>query len=76
MTASKKVILPLLKEFPKYIIVEEIKKETEEKVKKIPVKEKEVDLIQRRRDDRKWENSMSYFLLNQEKHVFRFKDLK
>lgn len=76
MTVSKKVILPLLKEFPKYIIVEEIKKETEERVKQIPMKEKEVDLIQKRRDDKKWKNSMGYFLLNQEKHVFRFKDLK
>jgi len=76
MTVSKEVIVPLLKEFPKYIIVEEIKKETEEKVKKIPVKEKEVDLIQKRRDDKKWKNSMGYYYLNQEKHVFRFKDLK
>ena len=76
MTVSKKVIVPLLKEFPKYIIVEEIKKETEEKVKQIPVKEKEVDLIQKRRDDRKWKNSMGYFLLNPKKHSFSFKDLK
>ena len=72
MTVSKKVIYTLLKEFPKYVIVEEIKKETEEKVKQIPVKEKEVDLIQKRRDDKKWKNSLGYFLLNQEKHVFSF----
>jgi len=76
MTVSKKVILPLLKEFPKYIIVEEIKKETEERVKQIPMKEKEVDLIQKRRDDKKWKNSMGYYLLNPKKHAFSFKDLK
>ena len=75
MTASKEVIIPLLKEFPKYVIVEEIKKEAEEKVKVISVEEKEVDPVQKKRNERKWKESEGYYLLNPKRNVFGFKDL-
>jgi len=76
MTASKEKIIPILKEFPKYTILDEIEKELKKEVKIVATIERIFDPIQKRRDEKRWKQTMGYYLLNPEKFKFGLKDLK
>jgi len=76
MTTSKNEVLPIIKEFPKYKIIEELKKEALKEFKQEIEAEKEVDPIQKKRDERNWKKSLGYYMLNPEKFKFKISDLK
>ncbi|MFX0002304.1 MAG: hypothetical protein ACFE9J_02375 [Candidatus Hermodarchaeota archaeon] len=76
MTESKRIITPLLKEFPKYKIVEEKEKEAKKEVKVVAVLKHEIDSVQKKRDEKNWKESMGNYLLNPKKFKFGLKNLK
>ena len=76
MAIVKKKITPLLKEFPKYKILEEIEKKAKQEVNFFTTLETDSDPIQMRRNVKNWKNSISYYLLHPEKFKFKLKDLK
>lgn len=80
MTASKDEVYPLLREFPKYKIYEELKeeaiKEVKKELKEVVKEKKEVDPIQKKRDKRNWKKSLGYYALNPHKFEFSVKNLK
>ena len=76
MTTSKDEVLPIIKEFPKYKIIEELKKEALKEFKQEFEAEKEVDPIQKKRDERNWKKSLGYYMLNPENFKFKISDLK
>ncbi|MFX1419414.1 MAG: hypothetical protein ACFE9N_10885 [Promethearchaeota archaeon] len=76
MTATEEKIIPILKKFPKYKILNEIEKEIKKEVKIVATVENERDYVQKRRDDKKWKESMGYYYLNPHKFRFGLKDLK
>ncbi|MFX1425459.1 MAG: hypothetical protein ACFFBE_03330 [Promethearchaeota archaeon] len=75
MAVGKKKITPMLKEFPKYKILDEI----EEKVKKEAYffisLESDSDPIQMKRNIKRWKQTISYYLLHPEKFKFGLRDL-
>ncbi|MFX1380677.1 MAG: hypothetical protein ACFFA4_16460 [Promethearchaeota archaeon] len=74
MIESKRTTSLFSEESMEYPIVNEgiVRK----KGKLIKIFKYKVDPIQKKRDERKWKESMGYFLLNPEKFKFGFKDLK
>ena len=76
MTAIKEKIIPILKEFPKYEILDKIEKEWKKEVKLVTTIERVFDPIQKRRDEKMWKQTMGYYLLHPEKFKFGLKDLK
>lgn len=76
MTAIKEKIIPFLKEFPKYEILDKIEKEWKKEVKLVTTIERVFDPIQKRRDEKRWKQTMGYYLLNPGKFKFGLKDLK
>ncbi|UCC19044.1 MAG: hypothetical protein JSV62_13195 [Promethearchaeota archaeon] len=76
MTATEEKIIPILKEFPKYKILNEIEKEIKKEVKIVTVLENNPDPIQKRRDNKKWKETMGFYSLNPNKFRFGLKDLK
>ena len=76
MTAIKEKIIPILKEFPKYEILDKIEKELKKEVKLVTTIERVFDPIQKRRDEKMWKQTMGYYLLHPEKFKFGLKDLK
>ena len=76
MTESKKILLYELETENLESIKEEVIKEPKIQLKqKIPV-EKEIDLIEKKRELKRWKRSFSYYCLHPEKFKFGFKDLK
>ncbi|UCD01407.1 MAG: hypothetical protein JSV23_11115 [Promethearchaeota archaeon] len=76
MTASKEKIIPFLKEFPKYEILDKIEKELKKEVKVVTTVERVFDPIQKRRDEVSWKQTMGNYLLHPEKFKFGLRDLK
>ncbi|MFX0037370.1 MAG: hypothetical protein ACFE9I_17245 [Candidatus Hermodarchaeota archaeon] len=76
MTESKKMITPLLKEFPKYKILDEKETITKKEVKVVAFLKHEIDPVQKKRDEKNWKESMGNYLLNPKKFKFGLKDLK
>jgi len=76
MTTSEKKIVSILTEFPKYKVFEELKEEAIKEVKKALKEEKEVDPIQKKRDEKNWKKSLGYYALNPRKFEFGLMDLK
>ena len=76
MTTSKEEVFPILREFPKYKIIEEIKVEAVKEVNKLLEKEKDIDPIQKKRDERNWKTSLGYYVLNPNKFNFKISNLK
>ena len=75
--AKRKVMVtPLLIDFPKYKILDEIEKKTKQEANFFTTLETDPDPIQMRRNIKKWKQTMSYYLLHPEKFKFRLKDLK
>lgn len=75
MTTSEKKIVSILTEFPKYKVFEELKEEAIKEVKKALKEEKEVDPIQKKRDEKNWKKSLGYYALNPQKFDFSIKNL-
>jgi len=76
MAVVKKKIIPLLIDFPKYKILDEIEKKTKQEAKFFTSIESDPDPIQMRRNLKKWKQTMSYYLLHPGKLEFGLKDLK
>ncbi len=76
MAIVKRKVTPLLIDFPKYKILDEIEEKTKEEVKFFTTLETDPDPIQMRRNVKRWKQSMSYYLSNPKKFKFRLKDLK
>ena len=76
MTTSKEEVFPILREFPKYKIIEELKEEAIKEVNKLLEKEKDIDPIQKKRDERNWKKSLGYYALNPNKFNFKLSNLK
>jgi hypothetical protein len=76
MAIVKKKITPLLIDFPKFKILDEIKKKTKQELNFFTTLETDSDPIQMRRNVKRWKQSMSYYLLHPEKFKFKLKDLK
>ena len=76
MAVVKKQITTVLKEFPKYKILDEIKEKVKEDVNFFTSLETDSDPVQMRRNEKQWKKSMGYYLLHPEKFKFGLKDLK
>ena len=76
MAVVKRKVTPLLIDFPKYKILDEIVKKTKKELKFFTTLEADSDPIQMRRNIKRWKQSMSYYLSNPEKFKFGLKDLK
>ena len=76
MTSSKEEVFPILREFPKYKIIEELKEEAVKEVKQLLEKKTDIDLIQKKRDERNWKKSLGYYALNPNKFDFKISNLK
>ena len=76
MTTNIEEMFPLLKEFPKYKIFEELKEEAIKEVKQQLKMEEEIDPIQKKRDQRNWKKSLGYYALNPNKFKFKISNLK
>jgi len=76
MTTSKEEIFPILREFPKYKVMEVLKEDAVKEVKQILEKEKDIDPIQKKRDERNWKKSLGYYALNPNKFNFKISNLK
>ena len=76
MAVVKKQITPMLKEFPKYKILNEIKEKVKGEVNFFTTLETDSDPVQMRRNEKKWMQTMGYYLLHPEKFKFGLKDLK
>ena len=76
MAIVKKKITPLLIDFPKYKILDEIEKKTKEEINFFTSIESDPDPIQMRRNLKKWKQTMSYYLSHPRKLEFGLKDLK
>ncbi len=76
MTTSREEVTPILREFPKYKIIEELKEDAVKEIKKQLEKKKDIDLIQKKRDERNWKKSLGYYALNPNKFDFKISNLK
>ena len=87
MATTEEKIISTLKEFAKYRLIEEVKvkldiivEEAKENLKKeietIVIKKEPLDPIDKEREEKRWKQSMNYYLLNPQKFTFRLKDLK
>lgn len=76
MAVGKKKITYVLNGFPKYKILDEIKENSKKEVRFFTTLETDSDPIQMKRNERKWKQSISYYLSHPEKFKFGLKDLK
>jgi len=76
MAVVKKQIIPMFKEFPKYKILDEIKEKVKREVNFFTTLEMDSDPVQMRRNEKKWKQTMGYYLIHPEKFKFGIKDLK
>jgi len=76
MTSSKEEVFPILREFSKYKIIEELKEEAVKEVKQLLEKKTDIDPIQKKRDEKNWIKSLGYYALNPRKFDFSTKNLK
>ncbi len=80
MAVVKQKIIYVLKEFPKYKILDEIKEKVKEEVKEeanfFTTLETDSDPVQMQRNENKWKQTIGYYLWHPEKVKFGLKDLK
>lgn len=76
MTTAEEEIILTLKEFPKYKILEEVKEKIEREIETIVIKKETVDPIDKKREIKKWKQTIGYYLLNPHKFKFGLKDFK
>jgi len=76
MVVIKKEISPVLKEFPIYKILDNKKEKVKKEVNFFKILETDSDPLQKRKNERKWKQTLGYYLLHPEKFKFGFKDLK
>ena len=76
MTTSKEEVFQILREFPKYKVMEVLKEDAVKEVKQMLEKEKDIDPIQKKRDERNWKKSLGYYALNPNKFTFKISNLK
>ena len=75
MAVGKKIIIPMLKEFPKYKILDELEEIVQKEVSFFTPLETDSDPIQMKRNIKKWKQTISYYLLHPEKFKFGLRDL-
>lgn len=76
MAIGKKKISYVLRDFPKYKILDEIEEKVKKEVNFFSFLEADSDPIQMKRNVKNWKQSISYYLSNPEKFEFGLKDLK
>lgn len=87
MTTTEEKIVSTLKEFAKFRLIEEIKEKfdnileeakenLEKEIETIVIEKEPLDLIDKKREDNRWKQSMNYYLLNPQKFTFGLKDFK
>ena len=87
MATVEEKIVSTLKEFAKVRLIEEVKEKLdiileeakvnlEKEIETIVIEKKHLDPIDKKREKKRWKQSMNYYLLNPEKLTFGLKDLK
>jgi hypothetical protein len=76
MAVGKKKITHVLKDFPKYKILDEIEEKIKKEVSFFDTLESDPDPIQMKRNVKNWKQSLNYYLSHPEKFKFGLKDLK
>lgn len=87
MATTEEKIISTLKEFAKYRLIEEVKEKLdnivedakenlEKEIETIVIKKKPLDPIDKEREEKRWKQSMNYYLLNPQKFTFGLKDFK
>ncbi|MFW9902188.1 MAG: hypothetical protein ACFFDY_13060 [Candidatus Thorarchaeota archaeon] len=87
MATAEDKIISTLKEFAKFRLIEEVKEKLdniledakenlEKEIETIVIEKESLDPIDRKREDKRWKNSMNYYLLNPQKFTFGLKDFK
>lgn len=76
MAVVKKKITHVLIDFPKYKIYDEVKDKAKKEVNFFTTLETDKDPVQMRRNEKRWKQTMGYYLLHPEKFKFGLKDLK
>jgi len=87
MATTEEKIVSTLKEFAKYRLIEEVKEKLdniveeakenlEKEIETIVIKKEPLDPIDKEREEKRWKQSMNYYLLNPQKFTFGLRDLK
>ena len=87
MATTEEKIVSTLKQFAKYRLIEEVrekldniveeaKENLEKEIETIIIKEEPLDPIDKEREEKRWKQSMNYYLLNPQKFTFGLKDFK
>ncbi len=76
MVVIEKEITPILKDFPKYKVLDEVKEKAKKEVDLFTTLETVQDPVQKQRNIKNWKQTMGYYLLHPEKFKFGLKDLK
>ena len=87
MATTEERIVSTLKEFAKYRLLEEVKEKLdniveeakenlEKEIETITIKKEPLDPIDKEREEKRWKQSMNYYLLNPQKFTFGLKDFK
>jgi len=76
MALGKKKITHVLIDFPKYKLIDEVEKKTKQEANFFITSETDKDLVQMRRNMKRWKQTMGYYLLHPEKFKFGLKELK
>lgn len=76
MVVIEKEITPILKDFPKYKVLDEVKERAKKEVDLFTTLETVQDPVQKQRNIKNWKQTMGYYLLHPEKFKFGLKDLK
>lgn len=76
MVVVGKKIIPILKDFPKYKVLDEVKERAKKQVDLFTTLETDQDPVQMQRNIKNWKQGMGYYFLHPEKFKFGLKDLK
>ncbi len=76
MVVIEEKITPILKDFPKYKVLDEVKERVKKEVDLFTTLETDQDPVQMQRTIKNWKQTMGYYLLHPEKFKFGLKDLK
>ena len=87
MATVEDKIVSTLKEFAEFRLIEEVKEKLdnileeakenlEKEIETIVIEKEPLDPIDKKREDKRWKQSMNYYLLNPQKFTYGLKDLK
>ncbi len=87
MATAEEKIVSTLKKFAKFRLIEEVKEKVdnileeakenlEKEIETIVIEKKPLDPVDKKREEKRWKQSMNYYLLNPEKFAFGLKDFK